>query len=251
MGDDWDHDLVFHSDFPAKVQGDKKANEPQPVTSVTVLGGAETPLDMGSLSRNPPKEGVKTRITETVILEQGDTCFFSWRQRHRTGTPRKFPTETNLRMHFMLSGQESDVLGVAAMHVHQDEVNCNKCVALQQRLGPDDNNMPPNGSGATGKKREYEEGEILEAPPPNTIKSRKSSRGNFGDTQSKPQQPNLESLQEPTVRAYRQADLSTTTIGDMIHSLEAEYGVVFESQTKAVVRSQVKELLLNKGNAEL
>ena len=81
---------------------------------------------------------------------------------------------------------------------------------------------------------------------------RKSNRGTVTSAASKQktQQPKPESLRKSALRAHRQADLSSTTIGDMIRSLEAEHGVVFESQTKAVLRSQVKELLLNKGKAE-
>lgn len=76
-------------------------------------------------------------------------------------------------------------------------------------------------------------------------------RDNFSDILSKPQQPNLESVWESTVRACKQADLSSTTIGDMIRSLEAEYGVAFERQTKAVVRSRLKDLLLMKDQVPL
>lgn len=47
----WYKDLVFHSDFAL----DTRKGEPQPMNVMTVLKG-ETPLDMGSLSKNP-KDG--------------------------------------------------------------------------------------------------------------------------------------------------------------------------------------------------
>lgn len=69
------------------------------------------------------------------------------------------------------------------------------------------------------------------------------------------EQPDRESLIESTDKAYAQAHLSDT-IGDIIKSIQAQYSMKFEKATKAIVRSRLKELMIEtsppaKGKDEL
>jgi len=110
---------VFHQDFPKE---DDDEREVDPLTVMTCLGG-ETPLDMGPVAKNPKASDEGIKVKATVAPQAGDTCIFSWRQWHRTGTPRKFPTTENLRMHFMLSNREKDVDGEAITQLHPNRTN--------------------------------------------------------------------------------------------------------------------------------
>ena len=101
--EDW-KEPVHHSDFDGSKQVEGQA---QPITFIICLKG-ETPLDFGARAKNPSKSDKEVRTDETV-LECGDGVVFSWRQQHKTGRPRKFPTEIIHRIHFMLSGKKDDV----------------------------------------------------------------------------------------------------------------------------------------------
>lgn len=111
---------VFHQDFPKE---DDYEREVDPLTVMTCLAG-ETPLDMGPIAKNPKASDEGIKVKATVVPQAGDTCIFSRRQWHRTGTPREFPTTENLRMHFMLSNREKDVDGPAITQLHPDTTNC-------------------------------------------------------------------------------------------------------------------------------
>jgi hypothetical protein len=56
-------------------------------------------------------------------------------------------------------------------------------------------------------------------------------------------QPIRESLVESIDKAYAIADENTATIGGIVRSLEEEFGVGFEKETKAFVRNRLKELM--------
>lgn len=100
---DW-VDTESHYDFNPSVQ---VKGEVAPITFMISLKG-ETPLDFGSVARDPTRSDRKKNVEEKV-LKCGDGVVFSWRQEHQTGRPKKFPTKMNHRCHFMLSGCKSEV----------------------------------------------------------------------------------------------------------------------------------------------
>lgn len=123
---------VDHSDFDPKAQAEGKA---QPITFVICLKG-ETPLDFGSLAKDPSKPDRKVR-SEEIVLKCGDGVVFSWRQQHKTGRPRKFPTGKNHRIHFMLSGSKSDVNDEEddKVYIHPNPKNMDKYDDIERTLG--------------------------------------------------------------------------------------------------------------------
>lgn len=129
--EDW-KPTVDHSDFDHSEQVEGQA---QPITFIICLKG-ETPLDFGSRARDPTKTDKKERNDETV-MECGDGLVFSWRQQHKTGRPRKFPTQLNHRIHFMLSGSKTDVDDKLEdkVYIHPNQNNIDNYRAIESTLG--------------------------------------------------------------------------------------------------------------------
>jgi hypothetical protein len=117
---DW-YPTILHSDFQVSPTLHAE-NTREPMTFFMALGPDPVALQLGSLTTHPKPVGRIAR-EKTVILEQGDIILFSWRQWHRTGMPLRWPSQSNLRFHVMLTPDRNDVSGRAVVHEHPHPEN--------------------------------------------------------------------------------------------------------------------------------
>jgi hypothetical protein len=127
---DW-IDTVSHYDFDPNAQFE---GEGGPITFIISLKG-ETPLDFGSPARHPTQVS-NEKVTKEIVLKSGDGVAFSWRQAHKTGRPKKFPTEMNHRCHFMLSSHKSDVDKDDEVHIYANSINMTQYAYIESTLSP-------------------------------------------------------------------------------------------------------------------